>query len=323
MFWGDRRMGSERVRIRRSWRLKVSLRRYIAIGITSAFGFGIMAATWYAVPAYGNTVPASAAPKTEAPSPTGLHAPAEAFLRSAEALYDAAVRGDTFQTRLYLRQTEAELRALPMQRIATAEGIEALAQSVSRMKRTVAAVSTDPQNWKDEAAEIRLAADALAHPEAPLWHQYRRVLGEDVASLSAAIQKAGVSSASLASLNRLKAHYELIRTSVLLHSETFLTERADSVLRYAQRLLVNPNTDPRLLTRLTPSLQESMEGLFPVKEKDQAAVVTPLAGPPWGWSAFMGTFIVSVLTWVGWRRYQRIDRITPRETLPQERHERR
>jgi sporulation protein YpjB len=210
-----------------------------------------------------------------------------------------------------------------MRHIASAEGIEALAQSVVRMKRAVAAMAPDPDKWKSGAAEIRLAADALSHPDNPLWHRYRTVLVEDVLSLRASLSKSGVSAASQADLERLKRHYQLIRTSVLLRSETYRTERADSVLRYAGRLLASSSTDPDLLSRLVPSLQESMDGLFPSRGKDKAAVVPPMAGPPWGWSAFMGTFIVSVLTWVGWRRYQGVDRVTPRGSPPPERHERR
>ncbi|WP_169306559.1 sporulation protein YpjB [Cohnella pontilimi] len=268
---------------------------------------------------------AAAASGASVPSPAGdrTHREAEAFLRAAEALYNAALTGNIFETRLSLRQTETRLRSLPMDKIATAEGIEALAESVTRMKRAVAAVSANPQKWVDGAAEIRLAADALAHREAPLWRQYRNVLREDVTFLAVSVEKSGASTESRARFEKVKGHYQLIRTSVMLHSEPSVTERADSIIRYAERLLSNANTDPAMLREMALPLKEAMDSLFPGRGNDRPAVVPPVAAPPWGWSAFMGTFIVSVLTWVGWRRYRAIDRVIPRESLPPERHVRR
>jgi sporulation protein YpjB len=314
MFGDTWRINKKPKKIGKRLGLQRIARRLFVTVIAVVAGMGLYAGSAFAV------VPAAVTP---APKGDRTHVDAEAFLRAAEALYNAALTGNIFEIRLSLRQTETRLRAFPMQRIATAEGIEALAESVARMKRTAAAVSVDPQKQVDAAAEIRLAADALAHRDAPLWRQYRKVLREDVVSLAVSIEKSGASSESRGRFEQLKRHYQLIRTSVLLESEPFLTERADSVIRYTQRLLSNAKTDPGLLGELAVPLKDAMEGLFPGQGNDRAAVVPPVAAAPWGWSAFMGTFIVSVLTWVGWRRYHGINRITPRESLPRERHERR
>ncbi|WP_164472702.1 sporulation protein YpjB [Cohnella candidum] len=275
-----------------------------------------LAAIWlFALPA---AAAANAAPANASVSPE-----AEAFNRSAEALYAAALKGDMAELRKSVRETEQRLRSLPMKGVASAEGIEALARSVAVMKRAIAPVSANPANWQGPAAEIRLAADALVHPDKPMWHRYRAVLAEDVRGIGQALEDTGGIAKAKEALGRLQAHYAIIRTSVLLRSEPYLTERADSVLRYAERVLGAATPDPRLLAGLVPSLQDAMEGLFPGQRDTQTAVIAPAAGPPWGWSALMGTFIVTVLSWAGWQRYRRAEPVTPRGSLPPERRERR
>lgn len=267
---------------------------------------------------------AHAAPQAVPPSSEpSFDARTEAFHQSAEALYRAAVAGDPARTRRYLRETEEKLRSLPLQRVETAEGMEALARSVARFKRMVARVNARPDDWEAPAAEIRLAADALAHPDASLWHRYRAVLREDAEALAHSTGGERLAPDSLAHLKRLQEHYGLIRTSVLLRAQPYTVERADSVLHYAERILTAPSPDIRRARELMPSVKESMEGLFPDDGRHQSAAAVPVNGPPWGWSAAFGSFIVMILSWVGWLRYRRIDPVTPRGSLPPERRERR
>lgn len=268
-------------------------------------------------PAAGST---SQAPQTQQQAKA-----AGAFLQEAEALYEAANGGDGTSIAKQAARTEARLRALPMEGVATAEGIEALAGSVSRMKRLAAAVRPDPEKIRNQAAEIRLAADALVHPQTSMWHRYGPILQEDLRLLEKAIAEKAGQAEQLGRLRGLQAHYQLIRTAILIHTQTYKVERADAILRYAERILGAKQPNPVYTADLVPSLQDAVGGLFPVQEQSSSteAMVTPVSGPPWGWSAFMGVFIVAVLSWAGWRRYQRLEPIPPRGSLPPERHGRR
>lgn len=231
------------------------------------------------------------------------------FLASAETLYDAVNKGNVDVMLKSLRVIEYRFRSMPMDGIQSVQGIEALAKSIAEMRRAVTAFSPDEQRWKSGAAALRLAADALARPDKPLWHQYRSILSEDIAALGKSLEE-GVSSArtklppsAIVSLERLSQHYGVIRTAVLLKSEPSLVERSDSALRYAQRLVKAEKADPQMLKGMIPSLQAAMDGLFP-GHRETATLVPPVPAPPWAWSAMMGSFIVTVLTWVGWRRYR-------------------
>jgi sporulation protein YpjB len=241
-------------------------------------------------------------------------APFTSFLSSTEGLYDAVTEGKLDEATTSLILIEKQFRSLPMQEITTAEGVQALAQTIAELKRAGAATTPSQEGWLIGAAALRLAADALAHPDKPIWHQYRTLLSEDLNTLSTAIlpsqtqQQGAVSvpETAIQAFVRLEGHYRVIRPAVLLKSEPWLVERGDSSIRYAGRVLRADPPNADLLPSVVQPLREAMEGLFPTGLGHDAAstVVPPIASPPWGMSALLGTFIVTILTWVGWRRYK-------------------
>jgi len=275
----------------------------------------------------GGALEASAAPQqpaTETPHQNLPSKAAQSFLQEAESLYQAANGDDIEAVSRYTARTEARLRALPMEGVASAEGIEALARSVSRMKRLTAAVSPDPDKIRLQSAEIRMAADAIAHPQAPMWHRYGAIMREDLRVLEQAVANKASREERMKSLGELQAHYRIIRTAVLMQAETSVTEKVDSVLRYAERMLGAEAPNPAYAAGVVPSIRDALGELFPAaQDSSSAAAIAPVTGPPWGWSAFVGVFIVAVLSWVGWRRYQGLEPIHPPGSLPQERHGRR
>jgi sporulation protein YpjB len=247
----------------------------------------------------------------------------EQFLSSAEALYDSVNRGRIDDVRRGLIETERTFRSLPMKEIATVEGIHALTHDLTELKRAVAAVSPDEQKWKSGAAVLRMAADALAHPNKPIWHQYRDVINNDIDKLKQSIlQESTVSvpvpQSAVDAFRQLSERYHLIRTAALLKSEPWIIERSDSVIRYASRILGADHPDAEWLHGLISPLQEAMDGLFPGNKEAASTVVPVVATPPWGWTAMMGSFIVTILTWVGWRRYRAEEYIGARKPIRRE-----
>ncbi|TVY04590.1 sporulation protein YpjB [Cohnella terricola] len=233
------------------------------------------------------------------------------FLSTAEALYEDVNAGLMRSASQRLTDIEEQFRNLSMKEIATAEGIHALAQTITELKRTSAAVKRDITKWKSGAAALRLAADALAHPDKPIWHRYRTVLQEDLAKIGQALPKQTSVSGpaprtAVAAFDQLSSHYSVIRTAALLRNEPWIIERSDSVLRYASRIYRAESPKGELLQSTVEPLKEAINGLFPSNKEASTAVVPPVGvvPPSWGWSAMMGSFIVTILTWVGWRRYK-------------------
>lgn len=228
-----------------------------------------------------------------------------AFRESADKLYAAVSQGNRLEASRSLRELERSLRGLPLKGIATAEGVQALGGSVAEMKRAWASATPDAARLEAAAGEIRLAADALANPDKPMWHRYRPILKEDANALAAAVGDgtgfAGPDARS--ALERLKKHYRLIRTAASLRGEPSAIERGDSVLRYAEKILKPDEPEASLARELAPSVREAMEGLFPAEGRETAAPATFMP-PSWGFAATIGSFIVTILSWAGWRRFR-------------------
>lgn len=231
------------------------------------------------------------------------------FLKASEGLYEAVNKGKLEEALTGLFDVEQAFRSLPMNSITSVEGIQALAHNITELKRAAASVSPDQDKWRKSAAALRLSADALSHPASPIWHQYRTILIENVYRMKTVLGKKdtdtnAVVKEALEEFNLMTQHYYVIRTAALLQSEPWKIERSDSVVRYVSRVLSATPPNPLLWPSIIPQLEEAMEGLFPPNKSAESALVPPVAAPPWGWSAMMGSFIVTILTWVGWRRYR-------------------
>ena len=229
---------------------------------------------------------------------------ATAFHDAALALYEAAKRDEPEELLRRLGEAENRLRALTMEEIRSAEGIGALADSLAEVKRAAAAVTADPQRRERAAAALWLAADELAHPDRPLWHRYRLILGDDIDRLERLAKEEPPSRRQreemLAAYRDLAGHYRLIRTAALLRGEPWKVERGDSVLVYTERLLKASRPDPKLLEGLFPQLREAMAALFPAEADAPSSAVPVFVPPPWGFYAAIGSLILTVLAWNGW-----------------------
>lgn len=245
-------------------------------------------------------------PEAVKPLAEPSNAAVQAFYSAAEALYDSVRKGDRLGGTRALQEVERSLRKLPMSRIPNAEGIGSLAASVAEMKRAWAAVSPDEARIEQAAGSVRMAADALANPSRPLWHQYQTVLSQDSAALIKAIEDGG---SPKDALERLTRHYGIIRAAASLQAEPSAIERMDSVLRYADRLLSSGQPQSDLANDLGRHIQDAIAGLFPQAEGSPTNVV-PLAPPSWGITATIGSFIITILSWAGWRRF-RFERMHP------------
>ncbi|MFC5699916.1 sporulation protein YpjB [Cohnella faecalis] len=237
------------------------------------------------------------------------------FRDAAELLYKSVQDGDKLESLRRMQQTERGFLALRLEGLTSVEGVQALSNSIAGLKRQIVSVSPDHQRWKTAAAEVRLAADALANPGEPMWHRYRAVVLDDLNSLDKALKSEGASSLRARSaFQALNNHYRLIRTAVLLSTEPFVAERADSAMAYASRVMSAAKADAKLTDNLIPALTNALEGVFPNKD-EEPTVSVPASGPTWGWSAMIGSIVVAMLTWVGWRRY-RSDMSTGVPALP-------
>lgn len=233
------------------------------------------------------------------------------FLRSATVFYRAVNEDDASLMSQSAAVMQQRYKSLPMSDTALMDGMQALGEQLRQTKRSIAHAAPDKQRLKEEAASLLLAADAMAHPSGPLWHDYRTVFAEDLRTLREALSEDGEESArgadltgAVAALKSLQSHFELIRTAALLETAPLNVVRSDNVLRYASIVIGSESSNLALAQDAMQPLAEALFALFPGAADEQSVVVPAVAGASWGWTAMMGSFIVTVLTWAGWRRYK-------------------
>lgn len=221
---------------------------------------------------------------------------------TAAALYRAAKEGNMEEAREQLERFADMITRIPYGGLTTLEGLNALTSLVAESREIYNRVRLDRRAALEAAIKIRLAADALTHREKPLWLEYRDTFGRDAARLRQAIDEGRREEAKRA----LKAFYDrylVIRPAVLISRSAELTEQLDSWFIFMNGLLAARDYDAARVKDGAKHAQRLIDDLF--RAGDEAASAgAAKPGEPVRWAAMVCGAIVSVLVYVGYRKYR-------------------
>ncbi|MHA6483916.1 sporulation protein YpjB [Paenibacillus sp. strain BS8-2] len=174
--------------------------------------------------------------------------------------------------------------------------------------------------WRERAARVRLAIDAVTAGSGSLWYQYRRLLQDDVQLVGQALKRStddreSAANAALALMATMSAHVNRIEPSAAMNGQALRMDELKQRLAYSEKLIaLMKDNNSASATELRTALQ-SLEGasvaidnIFQMDAKDDVAALAALTEAPsiypLQWSFFIGTLISAVLTFVGWRKYK-------------------
>lgn len=239
-----------------------------------------------------------------AAGPASPGEPVEQFRLAAESLYRSVGEGDPLGVLRKVTEAEDALLGVPVSELPSSDSAKALSESMERMRRAVTALSPNENEVYAASASLRLAADAISPKGQGLWLDYRRLMREDAAELAVSLsgERGGTSKDALARLGTLTAHYELVRTAAAVTGRSASVDRADAVFRYAKRILADSPPNPSLTAPLAAQIRATVDGLFPASEAPASVPLAP--APPAGFFSVIGAFILTVLTYSGWRKYR-------------------
>lgn len=241
-----------------------------------------------------------AAEKKPKPSPAaGLQA--EAFNREAESLYRYVEEGHTEKAAESLRTLESLFEASSFHGLTGVEGIHALAGTILEMKEAIARVKIDPKHWMTAAGKLRLAADSLTHPKDGIWLQYYKLIREDIQRMdqrAATMDRAGMKKA----FADFQEHFEMVRPSMMIVRKPEEVAMLESWISYTGGVV--SREDAKEIRRITPRGEEIINLLFGKKKDEPALAPLGEAQGPWVWQLLFGAFILSALTFAGYRKYQ-------------------
>ncbi|AJY77145.1 sporulation protein YpjB [Paenibacillus beijingensis] len=254
----------------------------------------------YAEPAAGRTEPNTTVRK---------------FQMTSGKLYELVKYGNRQQSYYALRDTKMWLKQPALRMLGTEEGWSALEKSLERGERafTIAGSGSGDNGLTVAASQIRLASDALANPDSPLWQEYKGIVLEDLGRLSNAwksrLDGQGGGSEGHAEMSLLAEHWTLLKPAALMTRPRQTVEEVEEKVGYTARLLQHANNEhfhEALTMQAIQSLESSMKGLFEfgtINEKPVIAADFPAASPPF-WIYVIVWFVSAVLALVGWRNYR-------------------
>ncbi|MBY0165494.1 sporulation protein [Cytobacillus firmus] len=254
------------------------------------------------VPAgWGNPIWASPAANGQSESSPAASIQAKALNKEVEQLYRHVEEGNVQAVLEDIRRVSGLFEASSFQGLTGVEGIHALAESILEMKEATARATQEPQHWMVSAGKLRMAADSLIHARDALWHQYYKVIREDLRVMGQYAQQhdqAGMRRA----YDSLSEHYELIRPSVVIQRKPEDVNMMESWISYAGGLVASG--DAAQVEKVVPQGEEMMNMLFGKKKDEPALAPLGEVKEPWTWQLVIAAFILAALTFAGYRKYR-------------------
>jgi len=227
----------------------------------------------------------------------------EELHRTADEFYREASEGDYVTAREKLIQFSTMVTSVSFEGVTSVEGVDQLTRTVVQAKRDFNSVKASPDHAMQSAAKLKLAADALTHPNQPMWLQYYKVLSDDTRLLEEALMKKNGKEAAV-SLARLIEHYDTIRPAVWISRAPEEGEKMDSLLTFFQGELKEDARTYDKITPVIPQWKEALDELFR-RSQDKTAYI-PVAQPddPIRWSLTIGSVILAALGYSAWKMFQ-------------------
>ncbi|MDQ0111508.1 sporulation protein YpjB [Paenibacillus harenae] len=243
---------------------------------------------------------------------TGSKAGMLASLDEAAALlYEAAYTNNRQAGFLRLQQFNNIAKKASATGAGTPAGWAAINESVAHIERALVNGEAG-SGWLMASSRIKLSTDALVRPEHALWLQYESVLLHDWTRVQQSWKRTTEDGALAASaaMDSLNEHLNRIEVAASMQYGNSAVDEALIRAKYTGLLLdgiTYAGANGERVDRSLEALRSKLVQLFDEgRETADMPVVAPTATTnPISWALFLGTIICAVLTYTGWRKYQR------------------
>lgn len=226
----------------------------------------------------------------------------EQFNKTVDELYRFVEQQNWEKAMQSMLLMEKQIMEIPLSGLTHLEGMEALYKTMLDMKRQLSAVSPDSTALMHTAAKLRLASDALVHPHQPMWEQYDQVLHEDVEGMKLGLEQKQYENLRK-SYQELKQHYELIRPALSIVHEPHVIEQFNAFMTTLDEAIQKNGINLSQVADVLPPLRAWLEVTFQ-RETEFTQAETTVQPESMIFSFAIGSVIVAVLAYVGWRKYR-------------------
>ncbi|MDO7905045.1 sporulation protein YpjB [Paenibacillus sp. JX-17] len=229
-------------------------------------------------------------------------AAAAEFNQTAARLYSHVQEGNIHAVKEDLAAAVKLFEQGAVQGKLSVSGIHAMSEVMLELEQVTNNVKASPEAWNQAAARFRLAADSIANPQQPMWHQYYKLMSEDLKRLNQ-LAAAGSTQEIRASAALLRTHYDTMRTAALISRSESVVAQMDSWLSHVEGMAGNPESNRKEMQDTLTFGSVVLNSLFG-KEKDESAMASFAAGgSPWMTEFGIAAFIIAALAYAGYRKY--------------------
>jgi sporulation protein YpjB len=225
----------------------------------------------------------------------------ERFNQLGEAVYNHTLQGNFSEARKQLMEMGDLIPGMRLEGITTLMGVRALADTILQGNRAFNAIQIKPEQVLLASTRIRLMADALAHPNTPLWLQYNKVIQEDLRVMDQAAKQKQIKDLKK-TFAELNSHYQTILPALQVSLQEEDVTKIDSVFQYMQNELNYASIHYPDVNRALKTLKEQWENLFQLKSETTANLAFIESNDPvLIWMLWIGSFIILILAFAAWR----------------------
>jgi sporulation protein YpjB len=225
----------------------------------------------------------------------------EQFSKMGDVVYNKTIKGEFLEARKEIIAMSDLIPRMRLDGVTTVLGIKALSDTLLQAIQVFNAVRLDTEQALFQSARIRLMADALSHPNSPLWLQYNKVIQEDLRIMDQAVKQKKYEDLKPA-FTLMKIHYLTIKPALQVSNHNELMSKLDSTFRYMQSELQASPLRPTNLNHATKALREAIEEIFQIKSEATAYLPFMETNDPMlHWLIILAAIIIIALGFVAWR----------------------
>jgi sporulation protein YpjB len=225
----------------------------------------------------------------------------ERFSQLADDVYTKTLKGEFLEARQQIIQLGDLLPKMRLEGITTLQGVRALADTLLQANRVYNAVQLNPEQANLASARIRLMADALSHPNTPLWLQFNKLFQEDLERIEKAVKLKQIKDIQITFAD-LRNHYFTIQPALQVSIQEEQLSKMDSSFQYLKNTLLAAPIKYSNIIHALKTLREQFDNLFQLNSETTAYLPFMYSNASLlTWRFSIGAIFILVLTFVAWR----------------------
>lgn len=176
------------------------------------------------------------------------------------------------------------------------EQAQMVLETILQAKEALTAANIDEQTIQKKVLKMRLALDAVAPGQQPMWLDYFTPIEQVLRDMQLSI-KENERDHFYRHLNRLAVHYELIRPSILMSHSLTVYEQTNSHMSFFFQEQSKLWQDKERTQKMIETFHDQLKQVFYIEPKeDHSSFWILLFG--------LSLLIISALSYAGWRKYR-------------------